>query len=576
MTDFISSTANDAASPHEEPAVRAAPGTRVRVRVEDAAVPMSDGTLLAADVAVPDDGLPHPTILVRSPYSRAGARLGADPVGTAREGWSVVVQDVRGRFDSQGEFHPFAQEAQDGAETIRWCAEQPWSDGRVVTMGASYDGLTQLFAASATPPEHGAMGLIVTSALLDESVMGEGGAFPLGWMLPWAVMMGSLDPNETPEHMVHGIELLGDVDALYAHPLGDHPVREFFPPLAEWLHTETPPWRTAMEEALPTMTAAGFHVAGWFDVFCDGSLKTWQRLADRHAAGEGPPQRMVVGPWTHVGIFQPTTPEVDFGVTANGAPLREEMLTWMRAVIDGEEVEVGARLFIMGTNEWIDVAAWPPPSDPTTVWLHATTGSNSLAGDGVLRWDPPTTDHVDRFDYDPFDPVPTRGGCVLGPILPWAGPVDQRPVEERDDVLVYTSEPLEADLTVIGNVAADIRFATSGRSADVTVKLVDVHPDGRAMCVTDSVLRHDFVPGEHQDVHVEVGGTAMCFLAGHRLRVEISSSNFPRLDRNPSTGEPAGQATRLEGARQQVHLGGASRITLPVALAVQDAGRDSD
>ena len=534
------------------------------VVVQDLDISMPDGSQLAADLTIVPDAGPRPTVLARTPYSRAGARQAADPLHLARKGWSVLVQDVRGRFDSEGTFEPFAREADDGAATMAWCADQEWCDGRVVAIGGSYDGITQLLAASRRPAALRAMGLLITSAYPDMGWLREGGAFPLGWALSWAIMVAGADPRGTTEQRNLTQRLIADIDDVYRLPLGDHPVRELFPALAEWLKPGQPAWWRDLTDAVPQLDVPTFHVAGWHDLFCDGSLRTWQQIGS--ATKPRQPRRLVVGPWAHGGLFLPSTPEVAYGPEANGAPIREEMHDWLARAIDGKPVENGARLFVMGPNRWIDVPSWPPPATPVTLWMDAASGANGLAGDGGLRPDSPGHEHVDHYDYDPDDPVPTRGGRTLGPYLPFSGPVDQRSVEERADVLVYTSEPLTEPLIVIGPITADIRFATTGRSADVTVKLVDVHPDGRALSVVDSVLRAPFEPGTPQDIHVDVGATAMALAAGHRIRVEISSSNFPRLDRNPSTGVPAGQATHLEGARQSVYLGGprGSRLTLPV------------
>lgn len=541
------------------------------VRADEVMIPMRDGTLLAADLVTLDDDAARPTLLVRTPYSRAATRAADDTIGLARLGWAVVVQDVRGRFGSEGTFDPYRQEPADGADTIAWCAEQPWSNGRIATWGPSYVGATQLLAASALPPALGAISPMVTSARYDHGWTFEGGALNLGFIMPWAALMAASDPAVEAGALGELMALGEDWDAAFRHPLGDHPVRHLFPPFDRWLAADHGPAFTgaAASEAFEQMDVPGFHVAGWYDVFCEGSLQLWQGLRERSAterARRG--QRLVVGPWTHERLFLSMTPEMDFGLRGDGtaADVRGEMLRFLASALDGEDVEGGARLFVMGANDWIDVEEWPPPSSPTPYWLTSVQGANSDAGDGVLVREASEAEGADRFRYDPEDPVPTRGGRTLGPYLPMSGPVDQRPVEVRDDVLVYTSDILSLDLTVVGTIRATIGFSTSGRSADVTVKVVDVHPDGRALNVVDSIRRLAFVPGQPQAVEVEVGSTAMCFRAGHRIRVEISSSNFPRFDRNPSTGVHAGDATALEGADQTVVLGGplASVIVLPV------------
>lgn len=537
------------------------------VRFDDVVVPMSDGACLAADVVTVDDGVPRPTLLVRTPYSRAGARAADDAVALARVGWSVVLQDVRGRFDSEGTFDPFRQEVADGHDTVEWCARQPWSDGRVVTWGASYVGATQMLAAAAAPPSLRGICPMVTAARYDDGWTYEGGALQLGFVLPWSILMASSDPRADAARLAEAASWTGRWGELYRTPLGSSPARALSVPFDRWLGQDPAGWEgTDVLDALRGVDVPGFHVAGWYDLFCDGSLEAWQALTDPRPDGRPrAPQRMVVGPWIHAGLFLDMTAEVDFGPAANGVAtdVRGEALRWLRRAIDGEPVEGGLRAFVMGSGEWRDLDAWPPPSTPTDLWLESDVEG------GGLSLDVPERPGVDGYRHDPDDPVPTRGGRSLGPFLPPAGPVDQRPIEGRSDVLVYTSEPLEGPLTILGDVTATIRFASSGRSADVAVKLVDVHPDGRALNVVDSVRRVDVPDDGPQDVVVHLGATAMCFLTGHRVRVHVSSSNFPRLDRNPSDGTPAGAATVLHPADQRVHTGGpeGSRITLPVVAS---------
>ncbi|MBA3652811.1 MAG: CocE/NonD family hydrolase, partial [Actinobacteria bacterium] len=520
------------------------------VRADEFMVAMGDGTQLSTEVVTADDGEPRPTLLIRTPYSRIGARQADDAIGLARLGWSVVMQDARGTAASEGEWHPFRNERSDGADTVAWCAAQPWSDGRVAMWGASYVGITQLMAAAERPPALRAIAPMVTSAWADEGWTYEGGALQLGFAMPWAAMMAAACPRIAKRDLDRAAAVMADWPAAYRQPLGDHPVRALSPAFVDWLSADQRRvWKDLdIAKKVARADIPAFFVAGWYDLFCDGTLRTFASIEA--------PARIVVGPWTHAGLWLDTTPEVQFGDAANGIAqdVRGEALRWMRRAIDGEEVEGGARLFVMGVNAWREFDGWPPPSTPARFFL---------TDEASLQSSPPAEAGRHSFDYDPHNPVPTRGGRTLGPYLPMAGPVDQHDVEARGDVLVYTSAPLTKPLTVIGQVEATIRFSTTGRSADVTVKLVDVHPDGRALNVVDSVRRLPFTPGRPKNVDVAVGATAMCFLAGHRIRVEVSSSNFPRLDRNPSTGEHWGDATVLQGARQTVHLG-SSRVTLPV------------
>jgi putative CocE/NonD family hydrolase len=267
-------------------------------------------------------------------------------------------------------------------------------------------------------------------------------------------------------------------------------------------------------------------------------------------------------------LYGQSYPDLDFGPAANGVNtgLAEESLRWLRAALDGKDVPTGVRAFVMGRNDWVELADWPPPATATDLYLAAETSARSVRGDGQLRAAPMPTGGVDRFRHDPDHPVPTRGGRIVGPWLPPAGPCEQRPIEERDDVLVYTSATLTEDMTVMGPVTADITLASTAPSADLAVKLVDVHPDGRAFNVVDSIQRTAGPAGQARRVRVELGSTAQTFRRGHRIRVDIASSNFPRFDVNPSTGARLAEVDRLEPAVQSVFQGGSarSRVRLPV------------
>lgn len=532
------------------------------VSVLDQRVPMRDGARLAADVVLPQDAGPLPVLLIRSPYSRGAMRLVHDVVGLARGGWAVVVQDVRGRFDSAGSFTPFACEIEDGYDSVDWCTRQPWSDGRVAMTGWSYVGATQWLAALGGHPALKAINPVIGAGDIADAMTTEGGAFLIGLVQPWVLGLAASDPTLSQSER----ERAGQLGASWADvvrlPPAHDPVAELVPSYAAWRRGERPAGPT-ITGCYDQLGVAAFQIAGWYDVFCESALR-------HHAAmtlGEGrPPQRLVVGPWSHSNGFSNVHPEMDFGGAANGgyAGIHATAVHWLRKVLDGESVPRGISLFVMGEG-WREVDSWPPPA--TTLALHLSSGpgsARSSAGDGALRPEPGPAG-ADVFHHDPQDPVPTRGGRVLGPFLPLPGPVDQRPLEQREDVLVFSGAPLEQPLTVVGPVLARLRVASSGRSMDVAVKLCDVEPGGRSINIVDSVRRVDVEPGVPVDVEVDVGSTAWRFAPGHRIRLHISGSNFPRFDVNPATGEAAGRATRLEPADHRVHWGDAvSVVILPV------------
>ncbi|MFD2080072.1 hypothetical protein SAMN05421678_10595 [Actinopolymorpha cephalotaxi] len=529
-----------------------------RVLTLDTTVTTADGTALATDVTVADDGQQHPAVLVRTPYGRASARAAHDAVGLARLGFAVVTQDVRGRWDSAGQFTPFRSERDDGARTVAWCATQPWSAGAVAMIGASYNGFTQWLALADRPAGLRVVAPAVAGPRIRSAVY-EGGALQLGVFSSWTLGIGALGSN-----LDDGVRqaAVGALDTWPASlPQAEKTLAAISPDWQNWLSSTGAasgaaagsgdaagdPWAeldatTSLDGA--GADVAGYHLAGWHDLFCENTIAGYSLLAgdDGRAAHR---QRLVVGPWSHLSMLRRTTGQLDFGVAAMGDfnGLFEEQSGFLAAGLAGGDVPHGVRVYVMGANRWLDLAAWPPPSNETAFYL---------AADGRLDRPTPQESGADRYRHDPADPVPTNGGRTLHPVLPEAGPRDQRDVERRPDVLVYTGDVLNQDLTVLGTVRAHVVLESTAPVADVTVKLVDVHPDGTAMSVVDSIQRVEPAAGGSTEVEVTVGSTAMTFRAGHRIRVEIASSNYPRFDLCPA-------------GDQAVHRGGraASRIVLP-------------
>lgn len=530
--------------------------TNARVINDETYLSTTDGARLATDVTVADDGARHPVLLVRTPYGRASARAGFDPPGLARLGWAVVVQDCRGRWDSPGSFTPFAYERSDGAFTVRWCAEQPWSDGSVAMAGASYVGMTQWLAAAEHPPGLRAIAPTVTAADLRDGCTFEGGALRLGVFAGWALEIGALGSHLEPETVREAIDELDRWPEAARARLDRTVVERISPAGTAWFdHGNEEFWGPLNTfPAMADMDLAGYHVAGWHDIFCDANLAAYEGMtAPQRPDRVRRRQRLVVGPWAHTSVLHRTTGQLDFGTAADGQlhALIDEQVRFLTAAVTGPadaELPGGAHIFVMGRNRWHDFASWPPPTTPTA--YH-------LASGGRLTASPTPEAGADRVRHDPADPVPTLGGRTLHPGLPEAGPIDQRELETRDDMLVYTSDPLADELTIVGAVRARVMFESTATPADLTAKLVDVHPDGRAMLVVDSVRRVGSTPGRAAEVEVDLGSTALTFGAGHRIRVELASSNFPKYDLcHPAAGTSV----------QTIHHGGrtGSAIVLPV------------
>jgi uncharacterized protein len=562
-------------------------------------VPMRDGTVLAADVWRPEGAGRHPTLLQRSPYGKSPGRIsivdaGLDPLRAVEHGYAVVLQDVRGRHASEGTFDPFRQEGADGVDTVAWVAAQPWSDGAVGMYGGSYFGATQLLAAAASPPALGAIAPAVTASEYYEGWTYQGGAFQLGFVLFWA--LSALAPaeilrrpsDERPRFQALLEEALADPWSTYRRlPLSDlGGLEELIPYYRDWLAHETRDgyWRaTAPNQRYGSVATPALHVGGWYDIFAAGTIENFTRLQAEAAnddARRG--QRLLMGPWSHAS-YGDVIGDVEFGPHAawDAFDTTAWHLAWFDEQLRGLDADAPVvRLFLMGANTWLDEPAWPPPGVALEAW-HLHSRGSAASGDGVLARAEPADEEPDTFVYDPADPVPTHGGATILPgflVGRRTGPLDQRGVEERPDVLVYTSEPLPADVDVIGTVEAVLHVSTSGADTDFTAKLVDVDPSGSAYLVCDGIhaLRHrdslertsTVRPGEVYEVTISLGPTAMRFGRGHRIRLEVSSSNFPRFARNPNNGVTPTAATHadLTPARQTVHHDAArpSRLVLPV------------
>lgn len=533
-------------------------------------IPMRDGVDLAANIFLPADSGRFPAILVRTPYNK-----GDELAGTFRifvdHGYSIVVEDVRGRYESGGVFDPLAQEPQDGDDTLNWIARQPWSDGKIGMIGGSYLGIAQWKAALMNNPHLKAISPVVSGDDdYRDRFYSPGGAFQIGHRLLWMAENLRLPQFTAPEFDQYvrvfplrraDLAATGRRWETYQKAL-DHPAYDAF-------------WRAASIRAhISQIHVPVFSVGGWYDSFVEGDLAAFSALERMSGV-----HHIMIGPWPHNMAIR--FPGVDFGPDS-GAPVRRMQLEWFDQWLKSTDTSIASRppvrIFVMGVNRWRDEHEWPlARAKPTPLYFSGKGLANTLAGDGSLAALPPVKAPPDRFEFDPHNPVPTAGGavCCNPKVFPW-GPMDQRAVERRPDVLVFTSPPLKQDLEVTGPVKVVLYAASSAPDTDFTAKLVDVSPDGAARNLTDGILRLRYRdslenprlgrPGEIYKLAIDAGATSNVFLKGHRVRVEISSSNFPRFDRNPNTGRSIADETVLRKADQAVYHDRArpSHVLLPV------------
>ncbi len=552
-------------------------------------VKMRDGTILRADIFRPNGPGKFPILLTRTPYDK-NHDLEFSLKGVAR-GYVVINQDVRGRYTSEGDWYPFLHETDDGYDTIEWAAALPYSDGRVGMYGGSYVGATQMLAAIAHPPHLAGICPIVTASNYHDGWTYQGGAFEQWFNESWTSGLAEDTLNRNVGKQVnaqHGIATL---------PLTDYPL---FPlpqssSNTELLHTLVPyflDWlahpsydeywrRWAIEEHYPDIRVPSLTVAAWYDIFLGGSLRNYVGLKEK--AGDDSArqsQRLLVTIGGHAGSAQKVG-DVDFGPAA---PFDEDGVTlrWYDHLFKNAPNEFAGpkrvRIFVMGTNQWRDEDDWPlARTKETKYYLHSGGKANSATGDGLLSTTAPASEKTDQYTYDPSNPAPTIGGplcCDSTHLAP--GPRDQSSVEARQDVLIYSTPALPDDVEVTGPVRLELFAKSSAVDTDFVAKLVDVGPDGFAQNLTDGIVRARYrnsqqtpellKPGEICKFNIDLWATSNVFRRGHRLRLEIASSNFPRFDRNTNTGDDTAHARKFAFALNAIvhDAGHPSALILPI------------
>ena len=541
------------------------PGSQAYDVLIQRSAPMTtrDGVKLFADVYRPKSDDKFPVILMRTPYDKSAGWAVSSAFKIVPRGYVLIIQDVRGRYTSEGEWYPFRHEQSDGYDAVEWAAALPYSNGKVGMIGASYVGATQMLAAIAAPPHLAGIAPNMTASNYHDGWTYQSGAFEQWFDQNWTTQLAQ---NTLQRVITENSNALVGSSKL---PLTDYPVFNFgklpaeaeltgkiAPYYLDWLaHPDYDSyWKQwSIEEHFSNIAVPMLNVGGWYDIFNGGTLRNYMG-AKAHGATEAArtQQHLLIEIGGHAG-FGRKIGDVEFGPHALENEYNDVILDWYDFLFKGIRNEFATdkpvKVFMMGVNEYRQVDDWPPPQAKSTKYfLHSSGKANSLRGDGSLSTTAPKSESPDAYVYDPMNPVPTVGGplcCDAKHMEP--GPRDQRSVENRDDVLVYSSGPLTQDLEVTGPVTVSLFIKSTAVDTDFTGKLVDVGPDGFAKDLTEGIFRmryrespeHQVLmnPGQIYEITLDLWATANVFLKGHTLRLEISSSNFPRFDRNLNTGE---------------------------------------
>jgi putative CocE/NonD family hydrolase len=560
---------------------------RYQVLVEaNVRVPMRDGVTLSTDIFRPDAPGKFPALLIRTPYGKATAVSVPQARWFAERGYAVVQQDVRGRWDSDGQFYPFKNEPNDGYDTDEWIGRQPWFSGKLGTMGGSYVGFTQWAQALRGSKYLTAIAPAITTPEIYSNWFWINGALHYGFAFPWGGIsidghVAQYNAGNDWTSMFRHLPVVTSTEAAYHRTQHykdwvAHPTRDSY-------------WEgISFDDDYEKIGVPILSVDGWYDIFMRGALTDDQQMRKRGKTQEArTSKRIMIGPWAHssggrvalTGNGADPTP-VDFGDNSV-VDLQKVYLRWydhwLKGIDNGVATEPPIKIFVMGDNYWRYENEWPLARTRYTNYYISSHGkANSERGDGTLSLEQPGDAPADLFDYDPAYPVPSLGGNVCCSMVP-SGPWDQRPVERRDDVLIYTTGPVRERVEITGPISMTLYAATSAKDTDWTAKLVDVYPNGYALNIQSGIVRAryregagkqaNFIqPGRSYEYNIDMWATSYVFDLGHRIRLEISSSDFPRFDRNLNTGEDPESSTHMETAHQTIYHNrqNPSHLVLPV------------
>ncbi|ARF16135.1 hypothetical protein CSV61_16140 [Sporosarcina sp. P3] len=560
---------------------------------------MRDGVKLYANIYRPAEEGSFPVLLTRLPYNKNLPDFShryIDPIRIAMSGYIVIIQDVRGRFASEGEFAPFIQEFEDGYDTVEWASEMPYSNGKVGMFGLSYYGFTQLYAALEKPEALQAIFPAMTGNMKESGLFARGGITELAaaqtWMLD-SVVYDYLKRAGVDNYEEAMAEVIKDLDRIDEHhqavpyekwePVQKHPVlipfyeKYFLNDFGGELKQEM---LKRLDENGPLRLPA-YHLAGWYDSHLAPTLLNYEQMQSSLNN-----QKLIIGPWSH-GYVDSDIGERAFGGLASGHNIdgKEDItslhIDWFDYWLKEEHTSIPAdedpvKIFVMGINEWRSEKEWPlQRTQLTPLYIESDGYANENMKSGRLIWNKPVEAGEDYYVHDPENPVPSHGGGTLFYKGRNSGPRDQQGLEKREDIAVYTTEPLTEPVEVTGWIKVKLWASSDAVDTDFIAKLIDVMPNGKAYNLTDGIVRAKYrngnkeeapLCGEVVEYEIDLWATSNVFLPGHSIRLEIASSNFPRFEVNPNTGDTTKDTEKMIKANQIIHHGAQypTHIVLPV------------
>ncbi|MFI6957478.1 CocE/NonD family hydrolase [Nocardia sp. NPDC050408] len=550
---------------------------------------MRDGTVLRADVYRPQTSDLVPVILMRTQYGKSAAQIQPSRYRTpdwfASHCYLVVIQDIRGIGSSDGTFSEFGNDIHDGYDTVEWAVRLPGSNGKVGMYGSSYVGATQWLAAVETPPHLTTIVPANTASDYYDGWTYEGGAFRLGFVEPWAMGTIGAESAERRDDKATANQLRADLQNITSW-LNYRPYKDF-PPLQpnnpavapwyfDWIRNSTRNdyWKQwSIRDRYPNVQVPVLDIEGWYDAFLAGGIENFTGMVERGAVSARQNQRLVIGPGDHLGWGRPTSmiaPRLEQLGPVGDSPINELMLAWFDHFLKGTDNGVAGKprvdYFLLGANRWKSAPSWPLPQTQWKEYFFADSGANGVAGRGgkLIDHAPSGPVAVDRYVYDPAAPAPSIGGhscCSVGSGP--QGPFDQTAVEQRSDVLTYSTDRLGADTEVTGPITVKLWASSTTPDTDFVARLEVVAPDGSAVNLNNGIIRAAFrdslsdptplVPGRPYQFTIKIWPTSYQFKAGDRIRVAISSSDYPQYGPNPNTGEPFGDSARTQPATQTIY-----------------------